>query len=67
LTTPVDENALFRQGIHERLDIAEEMGGYFGTDEVQLGMVKSVVEADIKVERTVAVNQPEIVSSWGCE
>jgi hypothetical protein len=68
LTTPVDEDAFLHQGIHERLEIAEKMGDYFG--EAQLGMMKSVVEADIKTldkfkaESTVALSQPEMVSSW---
>jgi hypothetical protein len=70
LTTPVDEDSFFHQGIHERLDTADKMGGYFGSDEVQLGMVKSVIEVDIKaldevkVETcTVTFSQSESVSS----
>lgn len=72
MTTPVDEDAFFHQGIHERFDIAEKMGGYFGTDEVQRDVVKSAaVEADMQtldefeVEKCmVALGQPENVSSW---
>jgi hypothetical protein len=72
LATPNDEDAFFHKGIHELLDIAETKGDYFGTDEVQLGLVKSesVLEVDFKlldeskVERcTVALSQPESVSS----
>ena len=70
LTTPVDEDVLFHQGIHERLDVAEKVGGYFGTDEVQPAMVKLVLEADVKavdefkVEKcAVALSQSESVSS----
>ncbi|KAF8817085.1 hypothetical protein BYT27DRAFT_7333009 [Phlegmacium glaucopus] len=66
LATPVDEDAFFHQGIHERLDIAEKIGSYFDTNEIQLGKVKSVLEVDtkaadeFKVERcTVSLSQSE--------
>jgi len=46
------------------------MGGYFGTDDIQLGAVQSVLEVDITtldeliVEKcTVALSQSESVSS----
>ena len=67
LTTPVDEDAFPNQGIHERLEIAE---GYFGTDDIQCGVMKEALEADtktldkLKVERcTVVLSQSECVSS----
>ena len=73
MATPVDEDKFnFHQGIHERLDIAEKMGGYFGADGVtQFGM-KSVLETnveapnDVKAEGcTVTLSQSESVSSFG--
>jgi hypothetical protein len=68
LATPVDGDAFFHKGIHERLDIAEKKGDYFGIDDVQLGMAKSepMLELDIKpldeFKVEMALSHPESVS-----